>query len=277
MSSLRFGLYLPPFGPLADPVSLVDLARRAETAGWDGVFLWEQVVAGDRFAVADPWVTLGAMASATDRILLGTMVSPLPRRRPWVLARQAGTVSRLSNGRCVLGVGLGADDHGDFGRFGEELNLAARARMTDESLQVIDAVWSGLPTKHDGRYYQVDLPEGVAEPHRIPVWVAGRLPEVRAAHRAARRDGVMLIGSDQEPKPEQIAGAVRALRDNGLAEGRPFDVAVAGNASHAWEEPKHVDLGGLAQAGATWWMESLIHYDPLDLTLAVVDAGPPRW
>jgi hypothetical protein len=123
----------------------------------------------------------------------------------------------------------------------------------------------------------VDLPEGVAEPHRIPVWVAGRLPAVRSAHRAARRDGVMLIGSDLEPKPEQIAGAVRALRDNGVAEGQPFDVAVAGNASHAWEEPKHVDLAGLAEAGATWWMESLIHYDPLDLTLAVVDAGPPRW
>jgi alkanesulfonate monooxygenase SsuD/methylene tetrahydromethanopterin reductase-like flavin-dependent oxidoreductase (luciferase family) len=133
MPSLRFGLYLPPFGPLADPGSLVDLARRAEIAGWDGVFLWEHVVAGDQFAVADPWVSLGAMASATDRVLLGTMVSPLPRRRPWVLARQAGTVSRLSNGRCVLGVGLGADDHGDFSRFGEEPNLAVRASMTDES------------------------------------------------------------------------------------------------------------------------------------------------
>jgi alkanesulfonate monooxygenase SsuD/methylene tetrahydromethanopterin reductase-like flavin-dependent oxidoreductase (luciferase family) len=275
--SLRSGLYLPPFGPLADPVSLVELARRAETAGWDGVFLWEHVVAGDAFAVADPWVALGAMASATDRILLGTMVSPLPRRRPWVLARQAGTVSRLSNGRCVLGVGLGSDDHGDFSRFGEERKLATRARMTDEALQVIDAVWSGRPTIHNGEYYQVDLPEGVAEPHRIPVWVAGRLPEFGSAHRAARRDGVMLIGSDLEPRPEQVADAVRALRANGVPDGQPFDVAVTGNASHAWEEPKHVDLAGLAEAGASWWMESLIHYDPLELTMAVVDAGPPRW
>jgi alkanesulfonate monooxygenase SsuD/methylene tetrahydromethanopterin reductase-like flavin-dependent oxidoreductase (luciferase family) len=74
-------------------------------------------------------VTLGAMASATDRILLGTMVTPLPRRRPWVVARQAGTLCRLSNGRCVLGVGLGADDHGDFSRFGEEPNLAIRGSL----------------------------------------------------------------------------------------------------------------------------------------------------
>lgn len=86
-----------------------------------------------------------------------------------------------------------------------------------------------------------------------------------------------MIGSDQEPTPEQIAVALNALRVNGLDEGRSFDVAVAGNASDAWEEPKNVDLAGLAEAGATWWMESLIHYDPLELTLAVVDAGPPRW
>jgi alkanesulfonate monooxygenase SsuD/methylene tetrahydromethanopterin reductase-like flavin-dependent oxidoreductase (luciferase family) len=148
--------------------------------------------------------------------------------------------------------------------------------MADEALQVIDAVWSGAPTKHEGRYYHVDLPDGVAEPHRTPVWVAGQLPEVRSARRAARRDGVMLIAPNLEAKPEQIAGAVQALRANGLAEDRPFDIAVAGNASHAWEEPKHVDLAGLAEAGATWWMESLIHYDPVDLSLAVVDAGPPR-
>ena len=276
MSTLRFGLYLPPFGPLADPVALVDLARRAEIAGWDGVFLWEHVLAGGPIAVTDPWVTLGAMAGATNRIRLGTMVSPLPRRRPWVLARQAGTLSRLSGGRCVLGVGLGADESGDFSRFGDETDLATRVGMTDEALRIVDAVWSGAATRHEGRHYHVDLPEGVAEPHRIPVWVAGRLPEVRSAYRAASRDGVILIGPDQEPKPEQIACAVTALRANGLAADRPFDIAVAGNASHAWEEPKHVDLAGLAEAGASWWMESLIHYDPLDLSLAVVDAGPPR-
>ncbi|HEV3360456.1 MAG TPA: LLM class flavin-dependent oxidoreductase [Pseudonocardiaceae bacterium] len=277
MPSIRCGLYLPPFGPLADPVALVELARRAEAAGWDGVFLWEHVLGAGPVAVADSWVALGAMAGATSRIRLGTMVSPLPRRRPWVLARQAGTVSRLSNGRCVLGVGLGADDYGDFSRFGDEQPLATRARMTDEALQVIDAVWAGKAAKFEGCHYTVDLPDGVAEPHRIPVWVAGRLPEVRAAHRAVRRDGVMLIGSSQEPEPELLAGAVEALRAHGLAKGRPFDVAVAGNASHAWEEPKNVNLAGLVEAGMTWWMESLIHYDPLELTLAVVDAGPPRW
>src|ERR1700754_99813 len=97
--TVRFGLYLPAFGPLADPAALVELAGRAEAAGWDGAFLWEHVLADGPVAVSDPWVALGAMATATSRVLLGTMVSPLPRRRPWVLARQAGTLSRLSGGR----------------------------------------------------------------------------------------------------------------------------------------------------------------------------------
>jgi alkanesulfonate monooxygenase SsuD/methylene tetrahydromethanopterin reductase-like flavin-dependent oxidoreductase (luciferase family) len=109
-------------GPLGDPVALVDLAVRAEAAGWDGVFLWDHVLT--TFApIADTWTTLGAIATATQTILLGPMITPLPRRRPWVVARQASTVSRLSEGRLVLGVGLGADATGDFARFGDAAEL----------------------------------------------------------------------------------------------------------------------------------------------------------
>jgi alkanesulfonate monooxygenase SsuD/methylene tetrahydromethanopterin reductase-like flavin-dependent oxidoreductase (luciferase family) len=269
LTSVRFGLYLPPFGPLADPVALVELARRAEMAGWDGVFLWDHVLADGPIAVADPWVVLGAMATATSRVLLGTMVSPLPRRRPWVLARQAGTVSRLSGGRCVLGVGLGADEYGDFSRFGEQTDIGVRAAMTDEALEIIGEVWAGRPFSHQGPHYRVELPAGTPEPHRIPVWVAGTLPEVRSAHRAARFDGAVLLGTTT---PETVARAVNAL---GANESRPFEVLLTGNASPAWDNPPDVDLGALAEAGMTWWVESLIHYDPLDLTMRVVDAGPP--
>jgi alkanesulfonate monooxygenase SsuD/methylene tetrahydromethanopterin reductase-like flavin-dependent oxidoreductase (luciferase family) len=266
---VRFGLYLPPFGPLADPAILTDLARRAEAAGWDGVFLWDHVLAGDAIAVSDPWVALGAMAAATERVLLGTMVTPLPRRRPWVLARQAGTLSRLSHGRCVLGVGLGSDENGDFGRFGEPVDLRERAALADEALDVIGAVWSGRAHRHDGRY-RVDLPAGPPEPHRIPVWVAGTLPGFRSAHRAARHDGAVLLGPGLTPDPAALAAAVAALP------GPPFDVAVAGNASPAWADAPGADLAGLADAGATWWLESLVHFDPAELSLRVVDAGPPE-
>jgi alkanesulfonate monooxygenase SsuD/methylene tetrahydromethanopterin reductase-like flavin-dependent oxidoreductase (luciferase family) len=269
---VRHGLYLPTFGPLADPAALVDLAVRAEVAGWDGVFLWEHILADSAIAVADPWVVLGAMASATSRVRLGTLVSPVPRRRPWVLARQAGTVSRLSGGRCVLGVGIGADEYGDFSRFGEADTVRDRAALTDEALAIMDAVWAGEPHASDGRY-QVDLPAGEPEPHRIPVWVAGTLPTVRSAHRAARRDGLVLLGM-HGATPESVAGARDALRANGLTDDRPFEVILTGNASAAWPEAPAMNLAGFADAGVTWWMESLIHYDPLVLTLRVVDAGP---
>lgn len=266
--SVRFGLYLPAFGPLADPVALVELARRAEAAGWDGVFLWEHVLADGAIAVSDPWVALGAMACATSRVLLGTMVSPLPRRRPWVLARQAGTLSRLSGGRCVLGVGLGADEYGDFARFGEPTAVATRAAMTDQALDVVDAVLAGRPYVADGPHYRVDLPAGVAEPHRIPIWVAGTLPEFRSAHRAARYDGAVLLGPAGSTTPEHVTRARKLVGANGS------EIVLAGNASPAWDHPAGVDLNGLADAGMTWWLESLIHYDPLGLTMDVVDAGP---
>src|SRR4051794_4281352 len=110
---IRYGVYLPPFGPLGDPADLVDLAVRAEAAGWDGVFLWDHVLPA-RPPIADTWTVLGAIAQATERVLIGPMVTPLPRRRPWVVARQASTVSRLSRGRLVFGAGLGSDESGDF-------------------------------------------------------------------------------------------------------------------------------------------------------------------
>ena len=151
--------------------------------------------------------------------------------------------------------------------------------MTDEALAIVAAVWSGRALAHAGRHYRVDLPDGVAEPHDIPVWVAGTLPKIGSAHRAVRHDGIVLLGGDGEGMtrtPADVDLARKVLRANGLADGQPFDIVLPGNASHAWEEPKNVDLAGLAAAGMTWWLESLIHYDPLELTLAVVDAGPPR-
>ncbi|GAA1718759.1 hypothetical protein GCM10009765_78960 [Fodinicola feengrottensis] len=269
----KFAVYLPPFGPLADPNALVEVARRAEAAGWDGVFLWDHVLADGPVEVTDPWVALGAMAAATSRVLLGTMVSPLPRHRPAVVARQAGTLSRLSGGRCVLGVGLGADEYGDFTRFGEPTGLAGRAAMADEALSIIQALWSGQPYVHAGTHFCADLPQTHPEPHRIPIWVAGTLPGLGSAARAVRHDGVFLLGENLTVTPEEVRRALAVLAVN----DRPFDVVLAGNASPAWENPTVPDLRPLADAGMTWWAESFVHYDPLDLTLTVIDAGPPRF
>ena len=270
-NAFRSAVYLPPFGPFGDPTVLVDLAVRAEAAGWDGVFLWDHVVS-DGLPIVDTWTTLAAMAQATSRVSLGPMVTPLARRRPWVVARQASTVSRLSGGRLVLGIGLGSDESGDFSRFGEPVDPRIRATMLDEGLDVMRAVWSGKPVRHVGTHHRVDLPEAAPEPFPIPLWAASSTGSPAVLRRAAACDGIFPNPEDRTMSPADVAELAAAVRPD----DRPFDIAVTGNASHAWEEPKNVDLAGLAEAGMTWWMESLIHFDPLDLSLAVVDAGPPR-
>lgn len=268
-------VYLPPFGPFGDPRVLVDLAIRAEAAGWDGVFLWDHLVRED-MPIADPWTTLAAMAQATRRLWLGPMVTPLPRRRPWVVARHASTVSQVSGGRLILGVGLGSDESGDFSRFGEPTDLRSRAEMLDEGIQVARAMWSGQAVRHHGAHFRVTLDETVRAPYPIPIWAGCSTTNPSVMRRAATCDGIF-PNTGQLPLPaEEVARIVQAVRGAGLPPSGPFDVAVAGNASHAWPEPHKVDLQGLADAGMTWWMESLIHFDPLEMSLEIVDAGPPR-
>jgi alkanesulfonate monooxygenase SsuD/methylene tetrahydromethanopterin reductase-like flavin-dependent oxidoreductase (luciferase family) len=274
-SVLRYGVYLPPFGPFGDPKVLVELAVRAEAAGWDGVFLWDHVVS-DALPIADPWTALAAIAHATENLLLGPTVTPLARRRPWMVARHASTVSRLSNGRLIVGTGLGSDESGDFSSFGEATDLATRSAMLAEGLEVMRAMWTGEATPHIGSHYQVRLPPTEAEPHRIPVWMASSTNHAHVLTRAAGCDGIFPNPDDHELTPDEITDLRHALDRVGLPAGRPFDIAVRGNASPAWQEDKNVDLEGLAQAGMTWWLESLIHFDPLELSMAVVAAGPPR-
>ncbi len=275
--SLRFGLFLPPFGPFAEPTAAVEVARRAERAGWDGVFLWDHVLPeDDGFAVADPWVMLGAMAAVTDRVLLGTMVTPLARRRPWVVARQAATLNRLSSGRAVLGVGLGVP--ADFEAFGEDADTKRRAEMVDEALEIIGCLWSGEPFSFAGRHYRVEVPLSTPpEEKRVPVWVASVGGNPGPLRRAARHDGIFpLAAGRRDISPEDLSDIARRLEQFGAAVGNGFEIVLRGNASPAWPEQPQRPLKALADAGMTWWLETLMHFDPLDLSLKVVDAGPPK-
>ncbi|MEV6849697.1 LLM class flavin-dependent oxidoreductase [Actinoplanes sp. NPDC051411] len=268
--TVRYGLYLPPFGPLGNPRDLVELARRAEAAGWDGVFLWDHVT-GARSPIADTWSTLAAMTQVTGRLLLGPMVTPLPRRRPWIVARQAATVSRLSGGRLVLGAGLGSDDTGDFSGFGEQTSGRRRSARLDEGLDLIRRVWAGEQIRHEGEHYRARLDATDPEPHPLPIWIASSTGHPRVLERAARADGIFPNPGEHTLTPGDVRElAARMPRD------RPFDIVVRGNASPAWGEPQQADVAGLAEAGMTWWLESLFWLDSLGLSLKVVDAGPPR-
>jgi alkanesulfonate monooxygenase SsuD/methylene tetrahydromethanopterin reductase-like flavin-dependent oxidoreductase (luciferase family) len=197
---MRFALHVPNF---ADPGELVEMGVAADAAGWDGFFLWDHLFAGPAFPVpmADPWVVLGGIAASTQRIRLGTMITPPARRRPQKLAREAVTVDRLSGGRMILGVGLGNPPADEYGSFGEPADRPTIAARLDEALDVVAGLWSGEPYQHAGRFFTVRgaqfLPTPVQQP-RIPIWVAAQVSRRAPLVRAARWDGVVLAALNQE-------------------------------------------------------------------------------
>src|ERR671919_1691372 len=167
---MRSGLFVPIFDGLADPALVARLSAEAEEAGWDGIFLWDHVHWREPvLEVADAWITLAAIAAATQTIRLGPMVTPLARRRPVKVARETATLDRLSGGRLTLGVGLGSNRFGhEFSITGEEIDEKRRAGMLDESLEILVAAWSGETVHHRGEHYTVDgmlfLPRPVQRP-----------------------------------------------------------------------------------------------------------------
>src|ERR671914_3127282 len=210
---MRSGLFMPLFDALADPAVVARLSAEAEEAGWHGVFVWDNLRYREPVVdVADPWITLAAMATATERIRLGPMVTPLARRRPVKVARETATLDRLSNGRLILGVGLGSDEFGsEYSITGEELDERKRAGMLDEALEILQAAWSGELVQHRGEHYTVDgmrfLPRPVQRPG-VPIWVAGFYGKPRPLRRAARYQGFFPVNLEH---PEQLAEIVAQL------------------------------------------------------------------
>ena len=280
---MQLGVNVPNFGWWAEPANFVELADATEAAGWDGLFVWDHLVFADGVALADPWVLLTAAAATTDRIRLGPMVTPLPRRRPWEVARQTTTVDRLSGGRLVLGVGLGTPPETEFGWFGDVEDLAVRAEMLDESLDVLRGLWSGEPYAFSGRHYQLhDMtfqPVPVQQP-RIPIWVAGGWPNLAPFRRAARYDGVFPLdaASDgMEPlTPAQYAEITTFINEHREDPGAPFDVVAGVSQPHLG-----VWLASVAEeyraAGVTWAHAIPEMTQEPQAFLEAVIQGPPRF
>ena len=265
---LKSALWLPLFEDLADPRVAARVAAAAEEAGWDGCFVWDQLVwRGPVRQVADPWITLAAMAASTERLRLGPMVTVLPRRRPAKVARETATLDQLSGGRLTLGVGIGSDRFAaELSRTGEQLDDRQRGQMLDEALAILAAAWSGEPVRHRGEHYTVDdiefLPRPVQRPG-VPVWAAGFPGNMRPIRRAARLDGFFPANLEH---PDQLAEVVATVTELRSEETGPYDIVVG--------LPFETDPLPYAAAGATWWLPEFDPGVPLDTVLGVLRDGP---
>jgi|SRR5271165_2401294 len=282
---MRFGFVVPH----ADAREFADLAVLGERHGWDGVFTWEAVWG------VDAWVTLGAAAMMTERIRLGTLLTPASRWRPWDLASAVGTVDRLSGGRAVMSVGLGAVHEG-WTAFEPDEGRRVRAEKLDECLAIYDGLMRGQPFSYTGTHFSAAptdhfVPEPPVQRPRPPVWVVGALVAGHrrqpSLERAARWDGLLPsviedgVARDLTTPAELAAlvGEVTKLRAAaGLANG-PYDVVIEADSTGEFIQLKPPDPASWAAAGATWWVESWWTIEPGPEGLAEVrrrvQAGPP--
>lgn len=275
---MRYALNLPPFGPLADARALADLAYEAEQTGWDGFFIWDHIQTEPVMPVVDPWVTLAAIAMRTERIRIGALVTPLPRRRPQKLARETATLDQLSNGRLIMGAGIGGDNwYHEYSTFADELDDKVRAEMLDEGLDVLTGLWRGEPFSFDGRHYTVRnaqfLPTSVQAP-RIPIWVGGQWPHKAPMRRAARWDGVNPGVEGRFIQPDDVRELLAYIRPLRTTDA-PFDVVVAGFVGEKDPTEAADLLHAFAEAGVTWWQEGFWWTDTVEFVRERIRKGPP--
>ena len=279
---MKFGLDLTIFGELADPGLLADLAVEAEDAGWDGFFLWDHVASAYEPEVTDPWIALTAVAVRTRRLIIGPMVTPLARRRMTKLARETVALDHLSGGRLVLGVGLGAHDEQEFRAFGDEADRVARGQILDESLELLDRLWSGQPVSFEGRHLRTTaepfLPTPLQRP-RIPIWVAGLWPAKRPMRRAAAWDGAFPIksggGFEYQMTAQEMSDA-KAFIEAQRSRDDSFDLVHAGLLSGDGAADEAL-VRPYIDAGVTWWLEHIYPGRmPLGEIHDFIRLGPPR-
>ncbi|MET9629384.1 LLM class flavin-dependent oxidoreductase [Lentzea sp. NPDC006480] len=260
---MRCAIYVPNFGAsLGDPSVLVSLAVEAESAGWDGFFLWDHVVRPDETVLADPWVTLGAVAARTSSIRLGPMVTSLGRRRPWKVAHEASTLQRLSGGRLVVGIGAGVPD--DYVPFGERVS---RAEAFSEGVELLRALLSGEVVHHRGELFRA---EGVRfAPVEVPLWIGGNWPRSIPFRAAEHGAGVVPATFVDGELVVLSPGDAARMKADFVASGGPADCDVAIWGGSLPEEVKEYEA-----AGVTWMFTDGGARD-LEGLRAFVAAGPP--
>ena len=285
--AVRFSINIPNFGDFADAANVATVAGAAEQAGWDALLIWDHVVhnkqerQGQPFG--DPWILLTAAALATTRLRVGTLLTPVARRRPEQLARQVATLDSLSGGRVIFASGLGGPIEDEFGSFGDMTDPRVLAERLDEGLELLSRYWSGEPVNHEGRHYRVRdvtlLPATVQRPHP-PIWIGGYWPKRAPMRRAARWDGVAPMfataGHGVIPPVDQVKELVAYIAEQRRDRDGRFEIVVGGASDPAKARDQ---IGGLAEAGATWWderqLETSDQLHRLASVLRRIEPGPP--
>jgi alkanesulfonate monooxygenase SsuD/methylene tetrahydromethanopterin reductase-like flavin-dependent oxidoreductase (luciferase family) len=274
---MKYGFVLPR----GDARTAAEFAHEVEAAGWDGFFVWEAAWS------VDAWVALTAAAMRTERIRLGTMLTPVPWMRPWKLASQTATLDHLSNGRVILSVGLGAPDTG-WEQIGQVTARKARAELLDEGLDVLTGLWRGQPFNYEGKHYRIKEitfthapPPPVQQP-RIPIWVVGAWPRMKSMRRALRYDGLLpaVMGEDGKVRmspatPDEIR-EMKAFIEAQRTVTTPFDIVMEGQTPGDDREKAAAIVRPYRDGGATWWIEAMWSISELDQALMRIKQGPPR-
>jgi probable F420-dependent oxidoreductase len=287
---MQYGVYLPNFGPFGDARVLAEYARLAEEAGWDGFYIWDHIAPWPGWSdyLVDPWVALTAVAMSTRRIRIGMTVTPLPRRRPWKVARETVSLDRLSGGRLTLGVGIGGEGK-EYDSLGEERDLKKRGAMLDEALAVVTGLWSGENFSYTGEYYQVQdqrfLPKPVQQP-RIPVWVGGFWPHKAPLRRAAKWDGAYILYQEGPQEMDQIRETSAFLREQRGDSTAPFDMVYLGRPTPGSNKKEAAEIvREYADLGVTYWLENTLPFVfggdlgenwPMESIRERIIQGPPR-
>jgi alkanesulfonate monooxygenase SsuD/methylene tetrahydromethanopterin reductase-like flavin-dependent oxidoreductase (luciferase family) len=263
---MKYGFIL-----MGTPAEVVELAQEAEAAGWDGVFLPDGWMAA--------WIKLAAIAMRTQRLSLGTMLTPLPEQLPWYVAAQTATLDQLSGGRVILTAGLGVLE---LDKFGVQDNKV-RAQRLDEALEILDSWWhdEAMPTfTYEGRCYDLQEMRASLAWHihaplqkpRIPLWVIGGSKQSQL-QRAARWDGAVIGGKPEELRARKAA--IEALRTNPSS----LDIITEGETPHDDPARAAAIVHPYAEAGATWWLESMWEWEGVtrnyDMRMRI-RSGPPN-
>jgi probable F420-dependent oxidoreductase len=256
---MKFGIMFANVGPFGSPDRAAHLAQKAEQVGIESLWTVEHVVVpkgyGSKYPysrdgkmpgpeespIPDPLIWMTYAAAVTRKIKVATGVLILPQRHPFYVAKELATLDVLSQGRAILGVGIGWLEE-EFRGVG--VPFAERAARTEESIQALRSLWGEKPSAFAGKHYRWDAVESNPKPVQkpgVPIVVGGHVEG--AARRAARYgDGFFPARADLLPS------LLGTLRKECAAIGRdPNTIEVTSGSVPTLDEVKRLEDLGVAR------------------------------